>query len=228
MEESDFRKLAESPLTDVLKRAQLEGYVGKGDILNHLKSSALFFECILRQSLTLSNLDIVDIGSGGGLPGLVIALLLEDYPRASITLVEASKKRADFLEDAATYLKLNDRIKVFWGSAATYKKRNQNVTHNLGTARLFAGLPVTLEYLAPILSVSSKLIISAHSLDSIKTDNRFIEACNLLGIQYVSKEELDDHWFWIFQKVQNNDSRFPRDKEAIKLSPLFEANRDCE
>jgi 16S rRNA (guanine527-N7)-methyltransferase len=43
----------------------------------------------------------VDLGSGGGFPGLVIACALADKPGARVHLVESSTKKAAFLREAA-------------------------------------------------------------------------------------------------------------------------------
>lgn len=43
----------------------------------------------------------VDLGSGGGFPGLVIACALADAPGANVHLVESSSKKAAFLREAA-------------------------------------------------------------------------------------------------------------------------------
>jgi 16S rRNA (guanine527-N7)-methyltransferase len=43
----------------------------------------------------------VDLGSGGGFPGLVIACALADRPGAKVHLVESKKKKAAFLQEAA-------------------------------------------------------------------------------------------------------------------------------
>ena len=43
----------------------------------------------------------VDLGSGGGFPGLVIACALADTPGAKVHLVESKKKKAAFLQEAA-------------------------------------------------------------------------------------------------------------------------------
>jgi 16S rRNA (guanine527-N7)-methyltransferase len=50
----------------------------------------------------------LDIGSGAGLPGLVIAILTE----GSVTLVEPRKLRADFLQQATETLGLSRRVAV--------------------------------------------------------------------------------------------------------------------
>jgi 16S rRNA (guanine527-N7)-methyltransferase len=50
----------------------------------------------------------IDIGSGAGLPGVVIALLTD----APVTLVEPRRLRADFLRDAVRQLELEKRVSV--------------------------------------------------------------------------------------------------------------------
>jgi 16S rRNA (guanine527-N7)-methyltransferase len=50
----------------------------------------------------------LDIGSGAGLPGIVVAALVE----GPVTLVEPRRLRAEFLEDAVTALGLADRVTV--------------------------------------------------------------------------------------------------------------------
>ena len=43
----------------------------------------------------------VDLGSGGGFPGLVTAILLADAPGATVHLVESDKRKAAFLRTVA-------------------------------------------------------------------------------------------------------------------------------
>jgi 16S rRNA (guanine527-N7)-methyltransferase len=46
----------------------------------------------------------VDLGSGGGFPGLVIACAMADYSGAEIHLVESNQKKSAFLREAARIL----------------------------------------------------------------------------------------------------------------------------
>ena len=55
----------------------------------------------------------VDIGSGAGLPGIVVAILTS----GSITLVEPRRLRAEFLEQAVADLGLSDRVTTIRASA---------------------------------------------------------------------------------------------------------------
>lgn len=78
----------------------------------------------------------VDIGSGAGLPGLVIAILSPD----PMTLVEPRRLRAEFLSMAADSLGLANRVRVFAGRA-------ERLTGSYGiiTARAVAPLPSLLK-----------------------------------------------------------------------------------
>lgn len=90
----------------------------------------------------------VDLGSGGGFPGLVIACALADQPGAHIHLVESTGKKASFLREAARELQLpatihQQRIEQF---TTTFTGRPDVVT-----ARALAPMPELLAYAAPLL-----------------------------------------------------------------------------
>jgi 16S rRNA (guanine527-N7)-methyltransferase len=74
----------------------------------------------------------VDIGSGAGLPGMVIALLTS----APVTLVEPRRLRADFLQRCVDTLGLADRVTVIAAAAAAVSGRFDTIT-----ARAVAALP---------------------------------------------------------------------------------------
>ena len=52
----------------------------------------------------------VDLGSGGGLPGLVLAVLGRDTADFSITLVESDQRKSTFLRAAAREIRLDVRV----------------------------------------------------------------------------------------------------------------------
>src|SRR5262249_46002776 len=48
----------------------------------------------------------IDLGSGAGFPGLVIACAMADQPGASVHLVESTQKKAAFLREATQHLQV--------------------------------------------------------------------------------------------------------------------------
>lgn len=72
----------------------------------HLLDSAQLFGLIPRTAKQL-----LDLGSGGGFPGLVLAVLSRDtLPDLQVTLVEADQRKATFLSEAARQLSLRCKV----------------------------------------------------------------------------------------------------------------------
>jgi 16S rRNA (guanine527-N7)-methyltransferase len=89
----------------------------------------------------------LDLGSGGGFPGAVIAFLLQDREGASIDLVESSRKKAAFLQST---------LGQMGASARVHPRRIEDVygtvkTPEIVTARALAPLPVLLGLVSPWL-----------------------------------------------------------------------------
>jgi len=81
---------------------------------------------------------IVDLGSGAGFPGLILAALLGD--RMSVTLYEATRKKAEFLAHAARAM----RLKVEIRNRRIEDEENQ--PYDVVTARALAPLGALLGY----------------------------------------------------------------------------------
>lgn len=89
----------------------------------------------------------VDLGSGAGFPGLVIAAFLAEHPGARMHLVESTGKKAAFLRAVAEEAGLpvtvfNERIEAFGAGHGPY---------DVVTARALAPLPRLIAYAKPIL-----------------------------------------------------------------------------
>jgi 16S rRNA (guanine527-N7)-methyltransferase len=67
---------------------------------------------------------VVDLGSGAGLPGIVLALMV---PTLTIVLLDATRRRTDFLSDVVVELGLADRVEVVWGRAEALPAFNADV-----------------------------------------------------------------------------------------------------
>lgn len=102
----------------------------------------------LQSDLDFSNKKIIDLGSGGGFPGIPIKIMKED---TELHLVESTGKKADFLELVIKKL----------GLLNTYVRREriENLAHeknfrekfHIVFARALATLPVLLEYALPFM-----------------------------------------------------------------------------
>jgi 16S rRNA (guanine527-N7)-methyltransferase len=100
----------------------------------------------------------IDLGSGAGIPGLVLASL---WPDSTWTLIEANNRRSGFLHEAATALHLQDRVEVLTDRAEQVghagARRGQA---DLVVARSFGPPAVTAECAAPLLRISGTLVVA--------------------------------------------------------------------
>ena len=95
----------------------------------------------------------VDLGSGGGFPGLVIAIIAaEKAPLLTLTLIESDQRKATFLRLASQNLGL--RTRVISGRIETVTPLLADVV----SARALAPLPLLCKYAAPHLAPHGRAI----------------------------------------------------------------------
>jgi 16S rRNA (guanine527-N7)-methyltransferase len=84
---------------------------------------------------------VIDVGSGGGAPGLPLAAALPD---TEVTLLEASRRKCDFLERAARDFA---NVRVVWGRA----EEQPPDEYAVAVAKALARPPVAVELLLPLV-----------------------------------------------------------------------------
>jgi len=100
----------------------------------------------------------VDLGSGGGVPGLVLATC---WPEATGILLDSGRRRCALLEDAVATLGLDGRLSVRCGRAETLARyEGLRATFDLVVARSFGGPAVTAECAVGFLQVGGRLAVT--------------------------------------------------------------------
>ncbi|MEV4101226.1 16S rRNA (guanine(527)-N(7))-methyltransferase RsmG [Nonomuraea sp. NPDC049649] len=110
----------------------------------HLLNCAVVAEAVPR------DVHLVDIGSGAGLPGLVLAIVRPDL---TITLLEPLLRRTVFLEECVAELKL-DNVEVLRGRAEELKGKR---VFDVASARAVAPLDRLLTWAMPLLREGGEL-----------------------------------------------------------------------
>lgn len=143
--------MAERRLDQVFGKAQERGFIGPGDLGGHVRHAEAFLTWIDPEAA-----QAVDLGTGGGLPGLVLAHRL---PQTRWVFVESGMRRAEFLTEAAEQLGL-ENVRVINERAELVGRSELRGTSDLVTARLFGPPAVVAECAAPLLRQGGRLLVS--------------------------------------------------------------------
>lgn len=141
-------------LPAVLERARAAGFLGPGPVTPHIEHAEAFARAWGEPPPTR----FIDLGSGGGVPGLVLA---SRWPASEVALLEAGARRAAFLHSAVVALGMAERVRVVHARAEVAgRDPTLRGTFDLACARAFGPPAVTAECGAPFLRVGGRLIVS--------------------------------------------------------------------
>ena len=119
--------------------------------------------------------NLVDVGSGGGLPGLPLKLA---WPELAVTLVEADQAKAAFLVQACATLGLRDVEVVGRRAEEAARDPRYRERFDVAVARALAPMPALVELCLPYVRVGGRLLAQKTSGEDVTRASRAIE---LLG-----------------------------------------------
>ena len=152
-------------LLELLARSRELGFLGPGPVGPH-EEHALAFASLIDEPPARA----LDLGAGGGLPGLVLAARC--WPATEWTFLDAQERRTDFLSQAVDELGLGDRVTVITERAEVVGHDPEHRgAYDLVVARSFGSPPVVAECAAPLLRPGGHLVVSEPPGDA--TDRRW-------------------------------------------------------
>jgi 16S rRNA (guanine527-N7)-methyltransferase len=162
---------------------------------------------------------IADLGSGGGFPGLVLAVAM---PEARVALVESAARKCAFLVGAVQRLGLGN-VEVVAARAEAWP--GGLGANDLVTARALAPLSVLLEYAAPLLEVGGHLVAwKARVDDAEAADARAAAAgtgMDVLAAHAVKPYEGSiERYLYLSSKVRSTPPIYPRRPGMARKRPI--------
>lgn len=106
--------------------------------------------CAVVADLIPHGASVADVGSGAGLPGLVLAIVRPDL---EVHLIEPLLRRTTFLSEAVALLGLEDRVTVHRGRA-----NDVRLTCDVVTSRAVAALDVLTQWSLPLIKVGGQML----------------------------------------------------------------------
>lgn len=199
-------------LARVLERSRTVGFLGDGPVRHHI-AHALGFVQALGTEVPAR---FLDLGSGGGVPGLVLAMA---WPDAMGTLVDAQDKRCVVLRDAVESLGLGDRVTVRRGRA---EELGRDPAFRSGfdavTARSFGPPAVAAECGSPFLAVGGRLAVSEPPDGAERWPTEGVAG---LGLVLEPTEQTPGARVSVLRQVTATPDRYPRRTGLPAKRPLF-------
>lgn len=163
---------------------------------------------------------LVDVGPGGGFPGLVIAAV---EPERQVALVEPLKKRGRLLEVAVERLGL-EHVQVIALRGEEAGRTDLRETASVVTARAVAPLPELLEYCAPLARVGGLLALpkGRSAVEEVSGAAVALEtlACEVLELAPMRPEVSATPHVVLLRKLGPTSSRYPRRPGMPRKQPL--------
>jgi 16S rRNA (guanine527-N7)-methyltransferase len=129
-------------LVEVLERSRDLGLLGPGPVDDHIRHAGVFVDAHAEHVGGVPT-RFVDLGSGGGVPGLVLALT---WAEVEGRLLDGQLRRVRFLTEALEDLGIDDRVEAVHGRAEELAHRPElRQLADVVTARSFAPPGITAE-----------------------------------------------------------------------------------
>lgn len=142
--------MGDRALTGVLEESQRLGFLGERPIPDVIEHSRTFVDALAGVTGV-----VADLGSGGGVPGLVIA---NDRPDLDLVLIDRRAKRTDFLGRMITRLSWTSRVSVVNADVDDVIRAGRRF--DASVARGFGPPDLTLTVSARLVREGGRLVIS--------------------------------------------------------------------
>ena len=163
--------------------------------------------------------NFLDLGSGGGLPGLVLATT---WAGSEAVLLDAAKRRVEFLEWAVARCGLGDRVTVLHERAEAAGRDERFRDHfSLVVTRSFGPPAVTAESAAPFV-VPGGLLVVSEPPETVTSSERWpSEALADLALRLGTPTRVAGYGYQAFAKSDPTPARYPRRVGVPAKRPLF-------
>lgn len=173
----------------------------------------------LTKIIKLDKQTLLDVGTGAGFPGLVLAIV---YPNLKVTLIDSNNKKIKFLNICIEKLNIKN-VKIINSRAEDYV-RTVREHYDIVTSRAVAELKILLELNIPALKVGGifigmkanikeELLNATTALEKLKAEIKEI-------IEFELPKEAGKRTLISIEKKEKSLNIYPRNYDKIKKRPL--------
>lgn len=165
---------------------------------------------------------LMDVGSGAGFPGFVIAILRSDI---EVTCLDSLQKRIGFLQALRDATELSNISALLHGRAEDFGHMTAHrEQYDVVTSRAVAAMPKLLEYTLPFATIGGS-VIAMKGADADAEVLQGAHAAEVLGadaakIRHFHLPEGDERANITYHKLSATEGLYPRRAKAIDRKPL--------
>jgi len=168
------------------------------------------------------NTQIADLGTGGGLPGIPLAIL---NPKCRFTLIDSVQKKIKCVDEFTSNLDINnviglsDRLETI-GQNKKYREQFDTVI-----ARALAPLPILLELALPLVRIGG-IFVAMKGPSYLEELSRSVNAMKQIKIErptiktYELPDGMGKRYLLVFKKANPTPKGYPRNVGVPKKQPL--------
>ena len=191
-----------------LESSQELGLIGPSSLDDHVRHALGYLAAI-----GTTPGEVADLGSGGGLPALV---LVDLWPECQFTLIDARERAIARLDVMVARLGWHDRVTLWLGPAETAAHAvGLRSSFDVVTARGFGPPAMTAECGAPLLRLGGRLVVSEPPTGALRWPDASV---TLLGLR---RTDGASGPYAVMESVAPCPPRFPRRPGLPRNVPLW-------
>ena len=170
-----------------------------------------FLDSLLLQQFIKEDMgSAIDIGTGAGFPGMVLAIYNRNI---KFTLMDSVGKKTKFLEMVKEELNL-ENVEVVTSRAEEFATDKTKESYDLGLCRGVSKLSTILEYIVPFLKVNGMFL--SQKMEGTGEEAEAQNALNVLGAEIIKMYDLelpfchDPRVVIEIKKIKKTDKKYPR------------------
>lgn len=194
----------------------------KALILHSLDSLLFLKETTLQEALRAPKTKVLDLGTGGGFPGVPIACC----GFSDVTLIDSVGKKVKACQEFVNQLGLENSIICVHDRFEDYAKTHQR-EYDFVVARAVAPLDILIEYAEPLIKQNGYLVFSKGTPDT-QEQNNANKVAKICGFKNVSRETFElpkdfgHRELFTYRKVTRSEVKLPRRNGEARNKPLAE------
>ena len=166
--------------------------------------------------------NIIDVGTGGGFPGIPLAVYAPDK---HFTLLDSLNKRLRIIDELAGGLDITNITLVHGRAEDVARNREHREKYDLCVSRAVSNLATLSEYCLPFIKVGGYLLAykGPGADQEVKDAEKALKTLggSLVDIRETSMEEYGlDHRILVIEKVRNTPKAYPRKAGTPLKEPL--------